>query len=102
MSVTLTSGVNTSDAFDAAYCDVEYESIEFETGMNIKRRIRDWYLLKSDCVIGSNTVEPTAGMIITADGATWEICPPTASQKQPAVEEHAGYQWLCHSQEVTQ
>lgn len=99
VSVTLASGSNVSDAFDAQYCDTEYESVEFETGLNVKRRIRDWYLLKTDCVIDSQTVEPTAGMVITAEGVKYELCPVPG---KPAVEEYASYEWLCHSQEATQ
>lgn len=105
VTVTLTSGRSVSASFTATFDIQEYESIEFETGLNIKIVSRNYRLPFADCVVGGATVEPRAGMVITeydSDGievGQYEINPLPG---RPAAElQPGGYRWLVHTKEIS-
>jgi len=98
VTVTLRRGSLTTDSFTATFDVQEYDSVEFETGLNIKVISRDFYLPASSIVFGGSTVEPTAGMVIHEGDAEYEICPIAG---RPAAElQPGGYRYLVHTKEI--
>ena len=99
VTVSLRSGQHQTSTFTALGRTREYESIEFETGLQVKIAARDWLLPASSLVIAGDEIEPTAGMYVIEGTTEYEILPIPGS---PAAELHTdGYRWLVHSKAVT-
>jgi len=96
--VTLKSGPLVTSSFTATYDSHEYESIEFETGLNVKIVVRDYYLPASSLVIGGNTIEPAAGMVVVEGSDEFEIMPLPG---RPAAElQPGGWRWVVHTKQT--
>jgi len=98
VTVTLKSGSVETDEFTATFDEQEYESVEFETGLNVKALIRDYFFPVASLVIAGETIEPAAGMSIVEGSKEYEILPVPG---RPAAELQPGdYRWLVHTKQV--
>ncbi len=98
LAVTLKKGKEQSDAFTATLDNQEYETVSQETGLPVKIVSTDFYLPAADLVIGGETIEPAAGMVIVEGSAQYEILPVAG---RPAAElQPGGDRWLVHTKKV--
>ena len=96
-SVVLKVGLSETAAFIALADDREYESVEFETGLQAKIVSRDWLLPAASLMIHGEFVIPRAGCRVVDGDDEYEVVPIAGL---PAVERQE-YRYLCHSQRVT-
>jgi hypothetical protein len=100
VSVTLTDGTYTTDAFTARRSNKTFETEGNEFVLGVSFVMRDFLLPVASCVLDDAAVTPRTGFRITEGSEVFEIQPPDEST--PSVElQTGGFDYLVHTKRVS-
>jgi hypothetical protein len=99
VSVTLSRGANTTEAFIARRNEQVYKALGHEIGIEVSIVMRDFYLPVASLVLDGLTIEPRTGDWITEGDEVYEISPPDNTKPSIGLLP-GGYEYLVHTKRI--